>query len=47
MENYSALNFLAAIGIVVGSALLVEGANYHMVYKHEDYKKLVKDANDS
>ena len=36
-------NILLAGAISVTGALLSEAINYYFVYRHDDYKKLVKD----
>jgi hypothetical protein len=37
------INFCIAAGVSVIVAILSEAVNWYLIYRHDDYKKLVKD----
>ena len=39
--NLASVGVASAVSIV--AALLSEGVNWYLIYRHDDYKKLVKD----
>lgn len=40
-------NILIALGVAMSIACVTEGISWYFIYRHEEYKKLVKDINNS
>ena len=47
MEEFKMTNIAIAAAACMFSALLSESINWYLVYRHNDYKKLVQDIADS